>query len=409
MRWPWRKRKRLELRAYSVEGRLLGGPSVESDPDESLRLSTVYACVDRLASTISTLPVHLYARTPKGNEKIDDHPIARLFKVAPNAFQTPSDFAAYIVRCLLLRGDFYARIYRHPATGEIVSLLPIDPDRVTKKLAPSRRRLNYHVDDAEEPLPAGSVWHIRGLPGSNFLESLTPIAAAAATIDAGLESQKLQKAVVDNTAQPRDIFETDGTLGEQEAKEFLNDWKKKTAGRAAGGAYILPQGLTHRQLSLSLADKEFIESRKLSVDEIAGIFALPRFLVSGDASPIATDDLQAYLTTISLRPWVVRIEQSFGRDCLTESEQERYFLRFNMDGLLRANIAARTSAYQGQLQAGILTVNEARALEDRPPLPRGDITYAPLNVAHIDARNGAILYNGPQNPIETEATDAAEE
>lgn len=405
--WPWRRQRR-EFRAISLESLLLDGPSVETDPDESLRLSTVYACVDRLASTISTLPVHLYARTPKGNEKIDDHPIARLFKVAPNAFQTPSDFAAYIVRCLLLRGDFYARIYRGSG-GEITEILPIEPDRVRTELAPGRRRLDYYIDEAEEPLPRDSVWHVRGLPGSSFLDSMTPIAAAAAVIDAGLESQKLQKAVVDNTAQPRDIFETDGTIDEEEGQAFLADWKKKTAGKAAGGAYILPQGLKHKQLTLSLADKEFIEQRKLSVDEIAGIFGLPRFMVSGDASALATDDLQAYFTGISLRPWLVRIEQSFVRDCLRPHEQDRYRLQFSMDGLLRANLTARTAAYREQLQAGILTVNEARTLEDRPPLPRGDITYAPLNVAHIDARSGAIIYNGPQNPIETEVDDAADD
>lgn len=406
MRWPWSKRKR-ERRSLAFESPLLSlGPSVADSPEESLRLSTVYACVDRLASTISTLPLHLFEEGPCGKRRVADHPLARLWRVGPNAFQTTSDFSAYIMRCLLLRGNAYSRIYRSSETGEITSILPIDPDRVKPRLAASKTRLEYFIDDSKEPLPEDSIWHVRGLPAANFLLGMSVISAAAAVIDAGLKSQDLQEAVVDNTSNPRDIFETDGTLNDEEAAEFLRDWKEKTSGRQTGGSYILPQGLTHRQLSISLADKEFIEARRLTVDEIAGIFGLPRWMVSGDGQGSA--DQWDYVKEVTLSPWLKRIEQSCVRDCFLPSEQDRYFLRYSMDGLLRANLVARANAYQAQMKVGLLSVNEARALEDRPPLPRGNIVYAPLDVAHIDSDTGRIIYNGPQNPVPTEGNDAEE-
>lgn len=405
MRWPWKRRRRelrRELRAVSYPALLGDGTSVEHRPDAAMRLSTVYGCVDRIASTIATLPVHLYEETSKGKQVLREHPLARLLKIAPNQFQTWSDFAGYIVRCLLLRGNAYVRIYRHEETGDIIRLLPIAPDRVTPKLHPKRHRLEYFVDK-KNPLPEDSVWHVRGLPDDDFLLGVSAIQAAAKVIDAGRASVDLQRAVTDNAAQPRDIFETDGTLDDEEAAKFLQDWKAKTSGQEAGGSYVLPVGLKHKQLTISLEDKQFIESRRLTADEIAGIFGMPRFMVLGDVATW-TEEIQAYFAQIVIRPWVVRIEQSFARDCLLPSEQGRLYIRVAMDGLMRASLAGRTQAYKTQIEAGMMSPNEARELEDRPPRPGGDMYFAPLNLAHIDGATGRVVYNGPQNPIPTEGS-----
>lgn len=406
MRWPWQRRKagtRRELRAVSAPVLLGDGTSVEHRPDEAMRLATVYGCVDRISSTISTLPVHFYEESTAGKKVIRDHPTARLLQIAPNEFQTPSEFFGYLLRCVLLRGDAFAAIYRHDATGEIIRLLPIEPDRVVVRLHPSRRRLVYVVDG--QPMPADAVWHVRGLPDGNFLRGCSAIRAAAKVIDAGRASVNLQHAVADNAAQPRDIFETDGTLDADEADAFLADWKAKTSGAQAGGAYVLPVGLKHKQLTISLEDKQFIESRRLTAEEIAGLFGMPLFMVFGQPTTW-TEEVQTYFAQIVLRPWVVRLEQSFARDCLLRSEQGRFYIRFAMEGLMRASLATRTDAYEKQMRSGILSPNEARELEDRPPRPGGDMYFAPLNLAHIDGATGRVVYNGPQNPIPTEGSNA---
>lgn len=405
MRWPWQRRRRddrRELRGIIYEAVAAGSSSVEASPEEAMRLATVYACVDRIASTISTLPVDLYEETPAGKRELREHPLARLLRVAPNEFQTPADFFGYITRCALIVGDAYVRIYRHEETGDVVRLLPIDPRRVETRLHPSRHRLIYYVEG--DPLPPDSVWHIRGLPGRDYLQSASPIRAAAELIDAGRASVRLQRAVAENAAQPRDLFESDGTLDADEAQRFLDDWREKTSGPNAGGAYILPVGLRHRQLALSHEDKQFVDSRRLTADEIIGIYGLPRFMVMGD-SPLWTEEMQTYFSQVVIRPWVVRIEQSFARDVLLPSEQGRIYMRFNLDALMRATLQSRTAAYQNQIAAGLLTINEARALEDRPPLPGGDVYFAPLSLAHVDATTGQIIYNGPQNPIPTTGGD----
>src|SRR5690606_15100454 len=205
MRWPWQRRRRddrRELRGIIYEAVAAGMSGVEASPEEAMRLATVYACVDRIASTISTLPVDLYEETPAGKRELREHPLAQLLRLAPNEFQTPADFFGYITRCMLIVGDAYVRIYRHEETGDVVRLLPIDPRRIETKLHPSKHRLIYYVDG--DPLPPDSVWHIRGLPGRDYLQSASPIRAAAELIDAGRASVRLQRAVAENAAQPRD-------------------------------------------------------------------------------------------------------------------------------------------------------------------------------------------------------------
>src|SRR5690606_17332299 len=184
-------------------------------------------------------------------------------------------------------------------------------------------------------------------------------------------------------------------------------WRAKTSGPNAGGAYILPVGLRHRQLALSHEDKQFVDSRRLTADEIIGIYGLPRFTVLGD-SPLWTEEMQTYFAQVVIRPWVVRIEQSFARDVLLPSEQGRIYMRFNLDALLRATLQSRTAACQQAMQRGLLKANAERALEARPPLPGGDVYFAQLSLAHVDATTGQIIYNGPQNPIPTGGDDGTQ-
>lgn len=400
----WKKKEVRSLYSGFSEPLFTFGPSVEAKPDSALRLATVYACIDRIASTISTLPVHLFEERNGKNKRVSDHSLIRLLKIAPNAYQTPSDFFAYLLRCLLTRGNAYVYIHRSQRTGAITSLAPLDPDEVTVKIQDGLPVYEVDGEDKEKKkLPYGSVWHIRGLPSSNYLYGVSPIKAAADSIDTGLRAQDLQKAVVDNTASPRHLFETEGDLDAEAAREFLDAWKRQTSGNNLGGSYVLPTGLRHKQLSITLEDKQFIETRKLSIDEICGLFGVPRFMVDGSTPSGSTEEISNYFETYGLRPWLVRIEQSFARDCLLSHEQGRLFIRFSIEGLLRASLANRTNAYKTQLETGQITLNEVRELEDREPFPF-DRLAMPLTMAHIDPKDGRVLYTGPQAPIDPNTT-----
>ncbi|MFD4973157.1 phage portal protein [Streptomyces sp. NPDC058424] len=79
--------------------------------------------------------------------------------------------------------------------------------------------------------------------------------------------------------------------------------------------------------------------------------------------------------------WIVRIEQAVSTFLLPRGE----YLRFNVDARLRAKTKDRYEAYAVAINNGFMSRDEARALEDMPPLPNGQgATYVqPLNMAQI--------------------------
>jgi hypothetical protein len=68
--------------------------------------------------------------------------------------------------------------------------------------------------------------------------------------------------------------------------------------------------------------------------------------------------------TYTLEPWIVRWEQSMQRSLLLPEEKEKYFIRFNVDGLLRGDYSSRMSGYATGIQNGIYSINDVRELEN---------------------------------------------
>ncbi len=126
-----------------------------------------------------------------------------------------------------------------------------------------------------------------------------------------------------------------------------------------------PYGIT-----MALSDAQFLESRRFSVEEIARIYRVPPHMI-GDLSRATfsnIDEQSRSFVRDTLRPWCSRIEKAIDNKLFNENERGKYFVKFSLDGLLRGDPMARQQAYQIQLNNGILSRNEWRALEDLQPL-----------------------------------------
>jgi len=97
-----------------------------------------------------------------------------------------------------------------------------------------------------------------------------------------------------------------------------------------------------------------------------------------------------------IRPWVVRLEQAIKRDLIVEDD---VFVKFNVEGLLRGDAAARYAAYASGITNGWLTRNEVREKEDLNPLDGLDEPLAQLNMG---AGQGQV----EETDTEGEAEDA---
>jgi HK97 family phage portal protein len=151
------------------------------------------------------------------------------------------------------------------------------------------------------------------------------------------------------------------------------------------GTVILEEGMKYTKLGMPLEDIQFIESRKFTRGEMATIHGVPPHLI-GDLEKATFSNIEEQgieAVTYLFRQWCVRWEQALNSKLLTEKEQEKYYIRFEIDGLLRGNIKARYEAYSIGLQQGFLNADEVREKEDMNPLPdgQGKIYRFPLNLA----------------------------
>ena len=79
----------------------------------------------------------------------------------------------------------------------------------------------------------------------------------------------------------------------------------------------------------------------------------------------------------TLDPWVARWEQAIIRSLLTPDEKAHYFVKFNVDGLLRGDYQSRMNGYATARQNGWMSANDIRELEnlDRIPAEEGGDLY----------------------------------
>ena len=134
---------------------------------------------------------------------------------------------------------------------------------------------------------------------------------------------------------------------------------------------VLEEGLKYSPISISPEQAQFLETRKFQLNEIARIFRVPPHMI-GDlerATFSNIEHLSLEFVKYSLDPWLVRWEQSMERVLFNEDETKKYFIKFNVDGLLRGDYQSRMSGYSVGIQNGFLSPNDVRELENMDLIP----------------------------------------
>jgi HK97 family phage portal protein len=125
-------------------------------------------------------------------------------------------------------------------------------------------------------------------------------------------------------------------------------------------------------IGINPTDAQLLQSRGFSIEEICRWFRVPPWMVghTEKATSWGTGIEQQMIgfLVFTLGPWLKRIEQSIVKDLLMPAERARYYPKFAVEGLLRADSAARASFYSVMVNNGILTRDEVRELEDRAPM-----------------------------------------
>ena len=345
----------------------------------AMQTTAVYACVRILAEAVASLPLHVYEYQDDGGKKlVHDHPLYYLLHDEPNPEMTSFVFRETLMSHLLIWGNAYAQIIRD-GTGRVLGLYPLLPDKMDVQR--DDRGNIYYVysrNSNENPmfkeygdirLKAEEVLHIPGL-GFDGLIGYSPIAMAKNAVGMTLACEEYGASFFANGANPGGVLEHPGVL--KDPSKVRESWNSVYRGvNNAHKIAVLEEGMKYQQIGIPPEEAQFLETRKFQINEIARLYRIPPHMIGDlDKSSFSNIEQQSLeFVKYTLDPWVIRWEQSLQRSLLLPGEKGKYFIKLNVDGLLRGDYQSRMNGYAVGRQNGWFSANDIREMENMNPIP----------------------------------------
>ena len=361
-----------------LTGGLQSSAGVVVNEKTAMRVSAVYACVRLIAGAIANLPLPVYTGESTNRKQVK-HPIATLLNREPTPGFTAATFWEYIISSSLLSTDGLAEIKR-TAGGKITGFVPLHPRSVDIIKHDGRLVYTIYPDGGDAySVDQDDMLHIPGF-GFDGVRGMSVVQYVARQgIGISIAAEDYSGEFFSNGARPDFCLQTDANnVGEDTAKVLRSTWQARHQGK--GNRHlpaVLTGGLKVQQITMSAEDAQLLATRQWQVIDIARAFGVPPFMIgemektTSWGSGVETMGIGFLLYT--LLPHLNRAQQEINRKCFSS---ERFFVEFNVDGLLRGDSKTRHEIYRkalgGSAGNGYMTVNEVRAKENLPPKDGGD-------------------------------------
>lgn len=359
--------------------------------NSALQLAAVWSCVRLISETIGTLPLPVYRTDAKGRKiPAKDLAVYYLLHDAPNDDMTACEFWEAMVACMCLWGNAYALKKTGPS-GTLQHLDPLRPDWMEPRKNTRYGPIVYRYHDPDAKLgyidyDESLIFHLKGF-GTDGIRGLSPISYARHSLGNAIAVEKSVGHTFTNMVRPSGVLSTDQPLKQGVLDQYGDKLADKFAGTInAGKPMVLPFGFKFMPVAMPPEDAQMLETRAFHVEEICRWFRVPPFMI-GHTTKVTSwgsgiEQQNIGFLTYALRPYLTRIEQTI-RKSLISPYLKDISAEFNLEGLMRADSQGRAALYATMTQNGLLTRNEIRALENRPPLPGGDDLTVQVNLIPI--------------------------
>ncbi|WP_368657637.1 phage portal protein [Metabacillus halosaccharovorans] len=357
--------------------------------DSSLTVPTVYACVNILANSVAKLPFQTFKRTTNGRERDKNHPVAKLLEERPNPIQNPFVFKHLIETHRNLWGNSYVNINWGP-DGRPKEFWLLNPANTEPIVDVETNTLWYFTtlpDGTSAKIGHGDIIHLKSL-STDGLKGKPPIQIARESIGSSQAAQKFKGKFFKNGAANSGVLKVPGLLSPDAKDVVRSEWEKANTGiNNAQRIAILDAGLDFQSISMPLKDAQFIEGMKYDKEEIATIFNIPLHMVNSldRATNNNVEQLALEFVQNTMSPIYIQYEQEFSYQSFSLQELKRYYLKFNINSLLRADSETRAIFYEKMLDKGVYSINKVLEYEDEDGIgPAGDVHRVDLNHVSID-------------------------
>lgn len=349
-------------------------------------LAVAHRCTQLIAETLASVPLHLFRDTAGVRERAGDHPLYRVLHDDANPHLTAFEAREMLLRSVLMFGNAVAEIERN-GRGQVVALTPIPFGCVTVESL-ADRSLRYRISEPGRPsrvLLDSEVLHVRYASPDGVLGK-SPLELTGGVVALAMRQARTARVQAERGLVPPGAFglgEDVKALSEpafQRLKSQLEAMMRSFAD--TGKPLVLEGGMKWQPMGSSAADAQFVEARRLGLQDVARIYGVPASVVGLSDRPTYGSVEQEHRALVSqcLAPHARRLESAMMRALLTGEGRRSHLIEHDLAGLLRGDLPTRYSAYATGITNGFMSPNEARRIENLPPREGGDEFLRPLNM-----------------------------
>jgi HK97 family phage portal protein len=369
-----RVRGREKFSQWSIADKAFAGWLLGDEPDsESVTAYTVIGLSGvtralQILCTIAGLPLKTYERQEDGEREripsIFDDPWP-----GPDGLTPFSWSETIVIHLALWRHAFLWHDFQPDGT---IHYRPIIPDVFKKVYRDKQGRRQFDYDENGETKTVGSEQityipgpSLDGTVGHPLLWAARAVFSAALSGDKGAQSTLKRGIRLGGLVTPGDNEED---FDEAEARAILESLRAKAVGREnAGDIAVINRRLKLTQWTPNNVDSQWAETKAMVLGDIERLFGVPAHLMADTekqtswGTGVAEQNLG--LARHTLRNYSDRIEQ-----VLSIRLPADQFCEYDYKGLLQGTPAQETELLIKQVEAGILLPDEARKIQNLPPL-----------------------------------------
>ena len=353
--------------------------------DTAMQLNAVYSAVSLISDTIATLPIDAYIRSQGARYALRPRPV---WVTKPDVDTTKEAFYGSAIVSLLLEGNIFIRVFRN-RRGEIVDMKVLNPLDVDVKRN-GQGRLIFNVKGEQRALTQDEIVFIPDVVMPGSIRGISRVDALKENFGLASALEKYAARFFGAGTQTSGVLEVPGNLTAEQAKSMQEAFDSRHRGWSrAHKTAIITGGAQYKPTNVPNDQAQFLDSRRMAVEDVARAFNIPPHLLGlpGTNTYASVEQNNIAFVTHTLRPIAQKIEGAMTALLSQETGKEAAFVKFSLDGLLRADINARTESYARGLQSGYFKINDIRRFEDLEPIddPSAETVRVPLANVNVDA------------------------
>lgn len=329
----------------------------------AMQNSTVYSCINVLSNTIASLPINVIEE--KGNKKtvLTDHPAYWLLSQEPNSYMTAANFWKTIETHMASDGNAYAVINRDSRRNP-TSFDLLDPSQVSHTIEDGFLWYTYNG----ETVRGDNILHYRGGYSWDGICARSPILENRNTIGMAQKLDRYSAVLMGN--RPPGVLSYEGQLTPEQKKQNKEEFQSG----AAGDIKVLSGRWKFDAIMTPADESAFAVAKAQNFRELCAIWQMPPTFMQdlGRATFNNAEQFDLQYSKHTIAPICRNIEQENNMKLFFQREKQTTYTKFNMNGLLRGDLATRQAFYQAMVNTGIMNRNEARSYEDLNAYPGGE-------------------------------------